>query len=275
MNLENRIPKTIHYCWFGGNPLPESAQKYIESWRKYCPDYEIKEWNESNFDVNCCAYVREAYAAKKWAFVSDYARFWILYHYGGLYFDTDVEIIRPLEELVARGPFMGCEPTADSLKENIAPGLGLAANPGLDLYKDLLDIYENKHYIQEDGSKDMETVVTYTTRLLKKKGFKESGAVEVVDGIIIYPPEYLCPKNYCTGELQITENTYAIHHYSESWLSISGKIVAALARFFSPYGRIGYYAERVLGFPFRVVRKIEMIGIKNTVFFAFQKIFEK
>lgn len=85
------IPKIIHYCWFGGNPLPEDAKKYIESWRKYCPGYEIKEWNESNFDINCCDYVREAYEAKKWAFVSDYARFYILYQYGGLYFDTDVE----------------------------------------------------------------------------------------------------------------------------------------------------------------------------------------
>ena len=103
------IPRIIHYCWFGGNQLPELAQKCIESWKKYFPDYEIKEWNESNFDLNCCDYVKEAYTAKKWAFVSDYARFWILYNYGGLYFDTDVEVIRDMSEIVNRGAFMGCE----------------------------------------------------------------------------------------------------------------------------------------------------------------------
>ena len=116
------IPKIIHYCWFGGNPLPEDAKKYIESWRKYCPGYEIKEWNESNFDINCCDYVREAYEAKKWAFVSDYARFYILYQYGGLYFDTDVEMIRPLFSILQKGSFMGMEVNSPAC---VAPGLSL------------------------------------------------------------------------------------------------------------------------------------------------------
>ena len=281
MNNENiRIPKIIHYCWFGGNPLPESAKKYIESWKKHCPDYEIKEWNESNFDIRCCSYVKEVYEAKKWAFVSDYARFWILFHYGGLYFDTDVEILRPLDDLLTRGSFMGCEPTVDSnqgkksLEFNLAvnPGLGFAAEPGMALFRELLDIYEKKHYIQKDGSKDPENVVTYTTRLLKENGFTGNGLIEEVGGIVIYPPEYLCPKNYWTGELRITEHTYSIHHYSESWLSTSGKIVAALERAFSHYGKWGYCVQRVLSLPFRIIRKMEMIGIKNTVFFVFQKI---
>ena len=105
----NMIPKVIHYCWFGGNPLPASAKKCIASWRKYLPDYEIKEWNESNFDVNIIPYTAEAYKAKKYAFVSDYARFWILYKYGGLYFDTDVEVIKNMDDIIAKGAFMGCE----------------------------------------------------------------------------------------------------------------------------------------------------------------------
>lgn len=95
------IPKVVHYCWFGGNQLPDDAKKCIESWRKFFPEYEIKEWNERNFDVNCCDYVKEAYAAQKWAFVSDYARFWILYHEGGLYFDTDVEVIKDMSDIIA------------------------------------------------------------------------------------------------------------------------------------------------------------------------------
>ena len=100
---DNCIPKIIHYCWFGGNPLPELAQKCIESWKKYCPDYEIKRWDETNFDLDCCDYVREAYQEKKWAFVSDYARFKILYEYGGVYFDTDVELIKPIDDIVEKG----------------------------------------------------------------------------------------------------------------------------------------------------------------------------
>ena len=108
------IPKIIHYCWFGRNPLPPLAEKCIASWREFLPDYEIKEWNEDNFDVNIIPYTADAYNAKKYAFVSDYARFWILYKYGGLYFDTDVEVIKSMDDIVERGPFMGCERYADN-----------------------------------------------------------------------------------------------------------------------------------------------------------------
>ena len=126
------IPKIIHYCWFGHNPLPELAKKCIASWKNYFPDYEIKEWNESNFDVNAIPYTEEAYKQKKYAFVSDYARFWILYHYGGLYFDTDVEVIKPMNEIIERGPFMGCENTAKNRNKVVdSSGLELGVNPGL------------------------------------------------------------------------------------------------------------------------------------------------
>ncbi|WP_394811651.1 glycosyltransferase family 32 protein [Phocaeicola vulgatus] len=122
------IPKVIHYCWFGRNSLPPLAVKCLESWKRFFPDYEIKEWNEDNFDVNIISYTAEAYRVKKYAFVSDYARFWILYHYGGLYFDTDVEVIKSMDDIIAKGSFMGCEKDAD--KEGatalaVAPGLGL------------------------------------------------------------------------------------------------------------------------------------------------------
>ena len=142
------IPKVIHYCWFGRNTLPPLAVKCIESWKKYFPDYEIKEWNEENFNVNIIPYTKEAYEMKKYAFVSDYARFWILYHYGGLYFDTDVEVIRPMDDIIDKGPFMGCEKNIDNNGETIlavAPGLGLGANPGLGLYSELLQLYSTFH----------------------------------------------------------------------------------------------------------------------------------
>lgn len=214
------IPKIIHYCWFGGNPLPELALKCIASWKKFLPDYEIREWNEDNFDVNIIPYTAEAYKVKKYAFVSDYARFWILYKVGGLYFDTDVEIIKSMDDIIARGPFMGCENEAGKGATTlvVAPGLGLGVNPGLGLYKELLDKYNNLHYVDVDGVvvEDF-TVVHHTTQLLVEKGLRDIDGIQYVAGIYIYPKEFFCPKNYVTGKLVITNKTVAIHHYGASW----------------------------------------------------------
>lgn len=216
------IPKIIHYCWFGRNPLPELAQKCIASWRKFLPDYEIKEWNEDNFDVNIIPYTAEAYKAKKYAFVSDYARFWILYKYGGLYFDTDVEVIKNMDDIIAKGPFMGCENEAETgaspYEIGVNPGLGLGVIPGLGLYAEILEHYNSLHYLLPDGTFSYETVVDITTGLLCKKGLKNVGNVQVIDGVWIYPKEYFCPKSYDTGVMHSTNNTRTIHHYSESWL---------------------------------------------------------
>ena len=148
------IPKVIHYCWFGRNPLPESAVKCINSWKKYFPDYEIKEWNEDNFDVNIIPYTKEAYSVKKYAFVSDYARFWVLYRYGGLYFDTDVEVIKSMDDIIERGSFMGVEVPAvvDKVVPSVAPGLCLGSSSGNSIYKSILDLYNGLHFILDDGS---------------------------------------------------------------------------------------------------------------------------
>ncbi len=217
------IPKIIHYCWFGNNPLPELAIKCIESWKKYCPGYEIKQWNESNFDVNCCTYVREAYEKKRWAFVSDYARFKILYENGGLYFDTDVELIKNIDDLINDGSFMGAEYGIVNTELGLAaanPGLGLAAAPGIGLYKEILDYYNNCSFINDVGEEIiLDTVVTRTTRILKEHGYKGNGSIEKVCGVTIYPPEFFCPKNFRTGKITITENTRSIHHYTASWLN--------------------------------------------------------
>ena len=137
------VPKIIHYCWFGGKSLPDEAKEYIESWKKYCPDTEIVEWNESNFDINCCQYVKEAFDAKKWAFVSDYARFYVLYKYGGMYFDTDVEMIKPIDDIVSNGAFMGIEA---GRKVFVAPGLGIGAEAGNEIFREILDYYENQTF---------------------------------------------------------------------------------------------------------------------------------
>lgn len=213
------IPKVIHYCWFGRNALPPLAVKCIESWKKYLPDYEIKEWNEDNFDVNIISYTKEAYETKKYAFVSDYARFWILYHYGGLYFDTDVEIIKPIDDIIEKGPFMGCEKdmvVAPDLGLGVAPGLGLGAKPGLGLYAKLLQRYDQMHFKTVSGELNQTTIVEYTSDLLYKHGMRNVTDVQLVAGILIYPKEYFCPLGL-DGKMQVTDNTRTIHHYMASW----------------------------------------------------------
>jgi mannosyltransferase OCH1-like enzyme len=217
------IPKIIHYCWFGRNPLPESAKECIASWKKFLPDYEIKEWNEDNFDVNITTYTAEAYKAKKYAFVSDYARFWILYNYGGLYFDTDVEILKPIDDIVAKGGFMGMEKTEgntfdkfDSNTVLIAAGLGLGVEKGHTLYKEVLDIYNKKHFITWSGN-FTGTVVTTTTNLILSKTTIIKDKINEFQGIYIYPDEYFDPMNFYTGEITITPNTRSIHKYATTW----------------------------------------------------------
>ena len=225
------IPKIIHYCWFGRNPLPESAVKCINSWKKFFPDYEIKEWNEDNFDVNIIPYTQEAYEAKKYAFVSDYARMWILYHYGGLYFDTDVEVIKSMDDIVARGSFMGIEVEAKRGEYPlVAPGLGLGAEPKMELYKDILDYYAPLHFLSEDGSLNQVTVVKHVTNVLAENGLKQTNELQDVAGVWIYPREYFNPLDDNTGKLVITENTRSIHWYTKTWLKKQNPIRTWIVR---------------------------------------------
>lgn len=194
------IPKKIHYCWFGGNPLPQDALMCIESWKKYFPDYEIIEWNEKNFDMNSCDYIREAAENKKWAFVSDFARFKILYDFGGIYFDTDVEVVRNFDEIIAMGAFMGKEEPQDSTTYVINPGLGMAAEQGNGFCLDVIEYYKTIHF----DFNNIITVCEHVTRCLKKKGYIGNNKIEKIDGFTLYPTEYFCPKNYYTNEMRMT-----------------------------------------------------------------------
>lgn len=225
--------------------MPPLALKCIESWKKFLPNYEIKEWNEDNFNVNIIPYTKEAYQAKKYAFVSDYARFWILYHYGGLYFDTDVEVIRPMDDIIAKGAFMGCENRIDiNLKNSlvVAPGLGLGIESKSFLYKEILDKYENQHFIDKNGILNLKTVVTYVSELLQDYGLKNTNDIQTCCGIYIYPKEWFCPMDYDSGKIYLTSNTRTIHHYSASWLSRKEKLRIKVIRL------IGDKPTRILRF---------------------------
>ncbi len=225
------IPKTIHYCWFGGKPLPRSAEKCIASWKKFLPEYKIVRWDESNFDINAIPYTREAYAAGKYAFVSDYARFWILYHNGGVYFDTDVEVIKNMDDILARGDFLGVESKMPRMI-TVNPGLGFAASRGSVLLEELLDLYRNLHFLNADGTPCLKNIVEITTEQLLKHGLKNTPEVQECCGFTIYPKDYFCPIDYNTRTLIITENTRTIHHYAESWVPRSARFKNALRRIF-------------------------------------------
>lgn len=216
------IPKKIHYCWFGRNPLPESALKCIASWRKYFPDYEIIEWNEDNFDVNSIPYTAEAYAAKKYAFVSDYARFKILYDHGGLYFDTDVEVIKSFDDILSRGPFMGIEvePTG-STPIAVAPGLGIGSYPDDPIYDEIISFYSTHNFHTDDGSINPYAVVRITTDALIRHGLKELSGTQQVANISIYPSDYFNPFDDATGRLKKTANTHSIHWFSKTWMDVN------------------------------------------------------
>lgn len=206
------IPKIIHYCWFGKKPLPSLAVTCIQSWKKYFPDYEIKQWDEDNYNVNIIDYTSEAYTAKKYAFVSDYARFDILYNEGGIYFDTDVEVIKNMQKIIDNGSFAGLESMGA-----IAAGLGIGCPPGLSVVKEILDSYKISKFINKDGSENLETVVSRVSKIFKNHGFIDTNQIQMVSDFSIYPIEFFCPISIVDGKLRVTNNTYTIHHYAQSW----------------------------------------------------------
>lgn len=208
------IPKIIHYCWFGGSPIPEKDQRCIETWKRMCPDYEIKKWDESNYDINKNIYMKEAYEMKKWGFVPDYARLDIIYNYGGIYLDTDVELIKNLDNLLVNCAFMGFEDG-----KHVNPGLIIAAEPHHETIKDLMSIYRDRHFLKQDGSVDLTPSPIMNTDFLISRGLVQNNKKQTVADITIYPTEFFCPKDYYSGKLNKTENTYSIHWFNASWQS--------------------------------------------------------
>lgn len=215
------IPKKIHYCWFGRNPKPKLAEKCIASWRKYCPDWEIIEWNEDNFDVNTNGYTRTCYEQKKYAFLSDYVRLVVVADHGGVYFDTDVEIIKPIDDLLINEAFY-CFETA----EYVATGLGFGS---IACSKSVLAMLAEYDYLLE-GTKGTCGCPLLNTSALTKLGLVPNGELQTVTNALILPSDYMNPFDAPTGKLVKTENTVSIHWYSASWISPWKRFRAKLMR---------------------------------------------
>lgn len=214
------IPKIIHYCWFGPNPPGEVETKCLQSWKTFCPDYEIKKWDETNFNVHCNQYVEEAYLAKKYAFVSDYVRLYALKQFGGIYFDTDVELIKPIDFLLENKGFISLEvgsPTPHGRLILAATGLGVGCEPHAKLICSMLEEYNNLSMVTESGGLDLTTCAERGTVLLRKCGFDGQNRYQQVGDFVVLPSEYFAPLDFATGKLKITEKTLGIHLYSGSW----------------------------------------------------------
>lgn len=213
----NNIPKVIHYCWFGRGKKPKLAKKCIKSWKKYLYDYEIIEWNEDNFDINCNQYVKEAYEVKKYAFVSDYVRLYALYNYGGIYMDTDVEVIKSLDEFLIHEAFSGFESP-----EFIPTGI-MACVKGYKLFEEFLNYYNDRRFVKDDGSYDTTTNVVIMTGICEKYGLIKNNKLQTINGFTLYPKTYFCPLNCNNKESDFSDKTYTIHHFAGSWISKAEK----------------------------------------------------
>ncbi len=208
------IPKKIHYCWFGGKALPVEARRCIESWKKVLPDYEIIEWNETNFDITCNRYVREAYENRKFAFVTDYVRLYALVKEGGIYMDTDVEVLKSYNQFLHHTAFSGFE------NNNYVPTGMMASEKGGAWVTELLNEYADRKFVKEDGSFDTTTNTETITNNMIKRGLVLNNTYQDFPGLAtMYPSDYFCPKDHGTGMINLTENSVCIHHFACSWLS--------------------------------------------------------
>lgn len=222
--------KKIHYCWFGGGDIPPEHKEYMKTWQKHLGGCELIRHDESNFLLDC-DYVREAYAAGKWAFVSDYARIKIIYEQGGIYFDTDIELLKPIDG-IADTPFLAIEKKHTDIGVNL--GLGFCAKKGDPVLYDCLAHYQNAHFIKSDGSFDLTTVVDRVTPILKKYGFKAEDKMQRVGSFTVYPSEYFDPVDCATGQKRFGKSTVACHHFAGSWLSKKDRLKKRVKKLLGP-----------------------------------------
>lgn len=213
MMCDRKIPKIIHYCWFGGKKKPADVEYCISTWRKFLPDYEIMEWNENNFPIeNAIPYVREAYSMGKWAFVSDYVRLCALETHGGIYLDTDVEVFHSMDDLLDCQVFMGFE-SNDYLTTAV-----IGCRPEMPVIREFLNSYRDQHFILPDGTADIETTnVVRLTRIMKTHGLRLNGKKQQVEDVTIYPQWYFSPNDFVNIFEKYRKRSYTYHHLHASW----------------------------------------------------------
>ena len=217
--MDKKIPKIIHYCWFGNNEKPKIVKKCIASWKEHLKDYEIKEWNEETFDINSNKFVKEAYEKGMYAFVSDYVRVYALYNYGGVYLDTDVEVFKSFNDLLNNDSFWGFE------EKNYIATSTIGCRKGNKLIGEFLECYRNKNFIKESGEIDTLTNVAIVSQILIGKGIEMNGKYQKINGLCtIYPQKYFSPYDYINCYSKQDKESYAIHYFYKSWLPISVKI---------------------------------------------------
>jgi hypothetical protein len=254
------IPKLIHYCWFGGRPLPEEYSAYIEGWKRVLPDYEFKLWNESNFNVNIVPFTAQVAAVKKWGFIVDYIRAWAVYNYGGVFLDADVEIVKPLDDLLRDNVcFAGFED-----KKHINPGSIFAGEKNCRIARELMDFYAQYSFVKENGELNQTASPVIFTDMLMKYGLKQKNVYQNLGMFTAYPTDYFCPKDFVTGETKITTNTYTIHHFAMSWFSELDMFLITRRR--NIIARLGNnIPTRALLFVMNFVTRCGKIGVKNTL----------
>ena len=222
---KNEIPRIIHYCWFGGKEKPEIVKRCIKSWKDILVDYEIKEWNESNFDINSNLFVKQAYEAGKFAFVSDFVRVNALYNYGGIYLDTDVEVFKSFDDLLDNDSFWGFA------EMNYIATSTIGCKKGYYLIKEFLSKYDDKKFIFENGQENLETNVSIVSEIISSLGVEMNNKYQKIEGLAtFYPQEYFSPYDYINCYSKATSNTYAIHHFYKSWLPTSVKIKSVIKK---------------------------------------------
>ncbi len=231
------IPKIIHYIWLGGKELPDLDKECIESWKKYCPDYEIKRWDESNLNLDFCDYVREAYDNKKYAFASDVLRLDLLYRYGGIYLDVDVKIIKPIDKFLENKCFGGFEGG-----NQVNPGIIFGCEAGNEDIKNIIESYKQRHFVV-DGKVDQKTICETFTEYYSQFGLERVNKTQVLPNITVYAMEYFCPIDIVTSKTKYTSNTHAVHLYNASW--------------YSPWGKVKKFVKKVLNiFTFGLFGKV-------------------
>ncbi len=207
------IPRIIHTFWFSGDPIPEQYQRCLDSWKRYAPDMEVRIWDLNTYHPTNCTYFDQAVARKAWAFASDYARADILRRHGGVYMDLDVEMLRPIDDLLYHDAYMSFESLS-----RIECGSGMGAAPGNHILEEICKDYESSPYIKPGGTPDISTCPVRYTNIIEKHGLIKNGGFQQVENITIYPFDVLTGKSFDTGIIYSTDDSYTLHHHNGSWV---------------------------------------------------------